>query len=357
MKKLTDAELLESLVRIPSPSGFEEDIADFIYGYVSQYVSDDMIEIDSQNNVIVTFNNGSDKTVMIDAHSDEIGFMVNNVDRLGSISLEYIGGGDTTIISARHVKILTDNGVVNGVVDRKHSHLTADEDDVNIYHPSDADVDVGLRDREKILKMVQIGDPVVYQAEFKALTTDFYAGNAMDDKAGCYLLMRTIEQLAKNVNKLNTNVVFVFSAQEETGTSKLVPVVRRIKPNLVIEADVTFATDYGSEDALEKEAGRCELGKGISLYRGVDIDKKSWSLVTDIAKKSKIPYQVQACCGAIGYTSLSVTGEGYGVKALVWGIPLRSMHAPTEIIHMKDLNSGAKLLTKFLQSKKLVDVL
>ncbi len=357
MNKLTDAELLESLIHIPSPSGFEEEIADFIFGYVSQFVSDDMIEIDAQNNVIVTFDNGSDKTVMIDAHSDEIGFMVNNVDRLGSISLEYIGGGDTTIISARHLKILTNNGVVNAVVDRKHSHLVADEDDINIYHPSEADVDVGLRDREKILKMIQIGDPVVYASMFRALTKDFYAGGAFDDKAGCYMLMRAIEQLAKSKVKVDTNVVFVFSAQEETGTSKLLPIVRKVKPNLVIEIDVTFATDYGSEDALEKEAGRCELGKGMSLYRGVDIDKKCWGLMTEVAKKNKLSYQVQACCGAIGYTSLSMTGEANGVKALVMGIPLRSMHSPCEIINMKDLNSGSKLLTKFLQAKKLNEVL
>jgi endoglucanase len=316
-----------------------------------------MIEIDSQYNVIVTFNNESDKTVVIDAHSDEIGFMVNNVDRLGSISLEYIGGGDTTIMSARHVKILTENGPVNAVVDRKHSHLVADEDDVNIYHPSDADVDVGLRDREKILKMIQIGDPVVYEPRFRELTKDFYTGGGFDDKAGCYMLMRAVEMLSRSRKTLDVNVVFVFSAQEETGTSKLLPVVRRVKPNMVIEFDVTFATDYGSEDALEKEAGRCELGKGVSLYRGTDIDRNCWNLLRDVAVKNKIPYQVQACCGAIGYTSLSMTGEADGIKALVFGIPLRSMHAPTEVIHMQDLNSGTKLLIKYLQSAKLKEVL
>jgi len=357
MTKLSDSELLASLVEIPSPSGFEKDIAEFIYAYVSQFVSSDMIEIDSQFNVIVTFDNKSDKTVVIDAHSDEIGFMVNNVDRLGSISLEYIGGGDTTIISARNLKILTDNGIVNAVVDRKHSHLVANEDDVNIYHPSDADVDVGLRDRKKILKMIQIGDPVVYESCFRPLTKDFYSGGAFDDKAGCFMLMRVIEQLVSNKKNIDTNVVFVFSAQEETGTSKLLPIVRRIKPNLVIEVDVTFATDYGSEDDLEKEAGRCELGKGVSLYRGTDIDRKCWKLITEVANNNKIPYQVQACSGAIGYTSLSMTGEGKGVKALVLGIPLRSMHSPTEIINMKDLTSGAKLLTKFLEKKNLNDAL
>jgi len=120
---------------------------------------------------------------------------------------------------------------------------------------------------------------------------------------------------------------------------------------------VTFATDYGNVDEIEREVGRCELGKGVSLYRGVDIDESCWELASNIAKTRKIPYQIQTCCGRIGYTSLEVTSEVEGIKALVWGIPLRSMHAPTEVININDLISGSKLLKYFLQSKKLKDII
>ncbi|RLF58126.1 MAG: hypothetical protein DRN27_06235 [Thermoplasmata archaeon] len=357
MGKLTNNELLENLLNIPSPSGYEKEIAEFIYAYLSQFVSEDMIEIDKHYNVIVTLDNGADKTVMVDAHSDEIGFIINNVDRWGSISLQYIGGGDSTILSARHLNILSSNGIIPAVVDRKHAHLVCDEDEENIYSPEDADVDIGLRDRDKILKLLQIGDPVVYNPIFRELTSKFYAGYGFDDKSGCFMLMKSIEQLVKSKTKPNVNVVYVFSTQEETGSSKLFPVVHKVKPDLVIEADVTFATDYGHVDLLEKEVGRCELGKGLSLYRGVDIDTKCFDLAVETAKKKKIPYQVQASCGNIGYTSLTVTNENEGIKALVFGIPLRSMHAPTEIIHLDDLITGAKLLTSFLQNKKLKTIL
>jgi len=357
MKQLSDVDLLQNLIAIPSPSGFEKEIAEFIYGYLSQFVPATSIEIDKQYNVIVKFDNKSDKTVMIDAHADEIGFIISNVDRWGSISLQYIGGGDSTILSARHLNILSKNGIVNAVIDRKHSHLVWDEDTELNYAPEQADVDIGIRDRANIFKFIQIGDPVVYQSNFRSLTSDYYAGYGFDDKSGCFLLIKTIEQLVKSRVKSNVNLIFVFSTQEETGNSKLFPVVRKYKPNLVIEADVTFATDYGEVDRMETEVGRCELGKGISLYRGTDIDKSCWELVTEVAKKRKLPYQVQACSGRIGYTSLEVTGECEGVKALVWGIPLRNMHAPTEIIHMQDLLTGSKLLKYFLQSKKLKELL
>jgi len=357
MEKLSNKELLESLLNIPSPSGYEKEIAEFIYAYLCQFVSEDMIEIDKHYNVIVTFDNGAYKTVMIDAHSDEIGFIINNVDRWGSISLQYIGGGDSTILSARHLNILSSNGVIPAVVDRKHAHLVTDEDEENIYYPENADVDIGLRDRDKILKILQIGDPVVYNPIFRELTSKFFTGYGFDDKSGCFILLKSIEQMIKSKSQPDVNVVYVFSTQEETGSSKLFPVVHRIKPDLVIEADVTFSTDYGHADLLEKEVGRCELGKGISLYRGVDIDTQCFDLVAEVAKEKKIPYQVQASCGNIGYTSLTVTNENEGIKALVFGIPLRSMHAPTEIIHLDDLLTGAKLLTAFLQNKKLKTIL
>jgi len=352
-----DVRLLKNLIEIPSPSGFEKNIAEFIEDYLLKIVKKNQIKIDKYHNVIVTFDYGKEKTVLVDAHSDQIAFIVSNVDRWGSISLQYIGGGDSTILSARHLNILTKNGIVPAVIDRKHSHLVWNEDTELNYSPDQADVDIGIRDREEILKIIRIGDPVVYRHNFRKLMNQYYTGYGFDDKSGCFLLIKTIEELIKSKIKPSVNLVFVFSTQEETGNSKLIPVVRQIKPNLVIEADVTFATDYGNVDEIEREVGRCELGKGIALYRGVDIDETCWELITQIAKKSQINFQTQTCSGRIGYTSLEVTGEANGIKALVFGIPLRSMHAPTEIINLEDLMSGSKLLKLFLQNKLLKDII
>ena len=358
MFKENDMHLLRNLIEIPSPSGFEKNIAEFLEDYLLKLgVSRKFVKIDKYYNVIVNFDYGKDKTVLVDAHSDQIAFIVSNVDRWGSISLQYIGSGDSTILSARHLNILTKNGVVPAVINRKHAHLIYDETTELNYSPEEADVDIGIRDRVKILNHIQIGDAVTYRNNFRQLLHDYITGYGFDDKSGCFILLKTIEKILKSRIIPSTNLVFVFSTQEETGNSKLFPVVREIRPDLVIEADVTFATDYGNVDEIEREVGRCELGKGISLYRGVDIDEKCWELATSIAKKRKIPYQVQTCSGRIGYTSLEVTSEGYGIKALVWGIPLRSMHAPTETIHLNDLYTGTKLLTYFLQSKKLKEII
>ena len=113
----------------------------------------------------------------------------------------------------------------------------------------------------------------------------------------------------------------------------------------------------GDDGDLEAEVGKCELGKGIVLYRGLGIHKPSLDLATNIARHNKIKIQCQASYDNIGYTSIDMTGEAKGVRALVFGIPLRSMHTPVETINLNDLEGGAKLLRNFLVSSNLLTVL
>lgn len=355
MSKERDIEILHELVNTPSPSGFERPIAEYIKGIVKEFVDENQVDIDFQNNVIVQIPGRTNKTVLIDAHSDEVAFIISNVDKWGKISMRWIGGGCSTILSARNLRILTEKGIINAIVDRKHSHLIWDEDNENIYVPEDAEVDIGIKDRDKILKEVAIGDPVVFEPGFRHLTNDYYAAHGWDDKSGCFILLKTIEYFSKH--KPECNLIFLFSAQEETGTSKIFPVIKKYKPDLVIEADVTFATDYGEEDEMEREVGRCKLGEGLSIYKGVDIFKEGVKLCEDIAKKNKIPYQIQASNGDIGYTSLITTGKNEGIRAMVLGIPIRCMHSPVEVVDYNDLITGSKLLSKFINSKRLGEIL
>jgi len=350
-------DLLKNLMLIPSPSGFEGKLADYIIKYFKNkrgktYAA----EKDFQNNVIVTIPGTSDKTIMIDAHLDEIGFIVTNIDRDGIISLQYVGGGDTSIISARELLILTEKGMVNAVVNRKHAHLVADEEIENIINIRDAQIDVGIRGRKAVSKYIKIGDPVIYKSTMFPLLGNTLSGYGFDDKSGCYILIRTIEELRKMKHKSIPTLIFTFSAQEETYGSKAHPLVMKHKPDLFIEVDVTFATDYGHDDDMEREVGRCKLGNGIVLYRGVDMHKEGLKIAAGVARRNKIKIQYQASTGMMGYTATEVS-KLLGARAMILGIPLRNMHTPVEIIDTKDLEGGIKLLSHFLLSKKLAKTL
>ena len=350
-------DLLKNLMLIPSPSGFEGKLADYVVKYFKNKKGKTYtVEKDFQNNVIVTIPGSGKGTIMIDAHLDEIGFVVTNIDRDGIISLQYIGGGDNSIISARELLILTEKGIINAVVDRKHAHLVEDEEYENIIDIKDAQIDIGLRGRKLVSKYVKIGDPVIYKSTLFPLLGSTLSGYGFDDKAGCYILMRTIEELRKMKRKPIPTLIFTFSAQEETYQSKAHPLVMGYKPDLFIECDVTFATDYGYNEEMEREVGKCKLGSGIVLYRGVDIHREGLKIAEGVARRNKIKVQYQASNGMIGYTATEVS-KLLGARALILGIPLRNMHSPVEIVDIRDLEGGAKLLSYLLLSKKLAKAL
>lgn len=345
--------LLKSLIETPAPSGFELKLAQLIRRQLVNYLPRTKVTIDSQNNVIAIIPGTIDETIMIDAHLDEIGFIVSNIDKEGFISLQYIGGGDHSILSARQLQILTNKGTISAVVDRKHSHLVDNEAEETIEHISDAQIDIGIRKIKQVMKHVKIGDPVVYCPNFTQLIDDYYSGYGFDDKSGCFVLMEAIKEIVRTKKQPLPTLIFTFSSQEETGKSKIRPLIRKYKPDLFIELDVTFATDYGVD--LEKEVGRCELGKGIVLYRGVDIDNSALKLIQSIARKHKIKIQYQASVGNMGYTATEVTD--YVSKALIIGIPLRNMHTSVEIINTKDLNYGINLIKNFCISREIRRIL
>lgn len=354
-KKDKQKKLLKALIEIPSPSGFEEKIAKYIKKELLQYLPRTRVEIDFQNNVIATIKGTSDKVIMIDAHLDQIGYIVNNIDREGIINVQQIGGLDNSIISARQLIILTDKGKINAVVDRKHAHLVADEDDEAIEDMSEAYIDIGIRKRKQVQKVVKIGDPVVFKPSFFPLREDYFSGYGFDDKAGCFILMEAIKEIVRSKRKPIPTLIFTFSAQEETGGTKAMPLVLKYNPDIFIEVDVTFATDYLDYKDMERLVGKCDLGKGIVLYRGVDIDKYILKLTESIARRNKIKFQYQASTGRNGYISDEMTC--YGNKVIVVGIPLRNMHTPVETVNLKDLNYGISLLKHLLLNAKLKRVL
>lgn len=314
-----DVKLLKSLIEIPSPSGYERTLAEYIKTTLLTYLPKSRIEIDFHNNVIATIPGTSDKTVIIDAHSDQLGFLINNIDKGGYISLVPIGGHDISLLRGRKVLILNSKkGIVKGVIGCKPIHLMDDEADEVPNRTSDVTVDIGVRGKKKVSALISIGDPVVLQPEFDELTEGYYMGSGFDDKAGCFMLIETIKSIIRMKKKPIPTLKFVFSVQEEVGCKGAKEVSYRVKPNLFIGVDVTFATDQPDVD--ERRVGRCRLGQGMAVYKGVNIHQPTINLVNSIANNQKIKIQYLATSGAGGTNAKSVANTCGGVKVIDFGI-------------------------------------
>lgn len=340
-------DLLRELVVTPSPSGFERRVAEFIAKQIP--AGGLSVEIDFQHNVIVVVPGETNDYVMIDAHLDQIGFIVNNIDDNGQISLLPIGGAEASIMSNKNLVILTEKGPINAVVNRKPAHQIENSEDEAIEAAHEALVDIGIRGDKAVRKIVEIGDPVIYKPMFEPLAGDYYTGSGLDDKVGCFVLIEVIRNILKAKEKPQNTLVFTFSSQEETGGRKCRPLLKRFGPSTFIGVDVTFASDWDEKSwDHERQVGRCVLGEGPVLYRGVDIDPTVVKWLRTDARKHRVPIQIQASTGDVGYTAAEVSNEAHGIRAMVFGIPLRNMHSAVEIVNTKDLMQCVKLLSASL---------
>jgi len=351
-----DKQLLKSLVMMPSPSGYERELAEHVKNILLASVPKSRIDIDFHNNVIVTIPGQTDKLIMLDAHSDQLGFLINNIDKGGYISLVPIGGHDLSLLRGRKVLILNNKKEpITGVIGCKPIHLMEDETDEVPDRVSDVTLDIGIRGYKNVSKIVSIGDPVVLQPEFSELRDNYYMGSGFDDKAGCYMLIKIIKAITRQKNKPYATLKVVFSVQEEVGCIGAKEVAFRYQPDLFIGCDVTFATDQPDVD--ERRVGRCVLGKGIAIYKGINIHQPSVNLLGSIANKKKLKVQYLATSNAGGTNAKSVANICGGIKVVDIGIPLRNMHSPVEIINLQDINNAEKLIVNFLMNKKLKNVI
>ena len=310
-----DIKLLNSLLEIPSPSGFEKNLSAFIKSTLSKYLPKNQIEVDFHNNVIATIKGKSSKIIMLDAHLDELGFLIKNIDKEGYISLVSVGGRDVTLLRGRSVTIITDKESINGVIGTKPIHLIDDEVKEQPDHIYDVTVDVGIRNKKEIDKHFKIGDPVIVKASFDKLLGDNYAGAGFDDKAGCFVLIKTIEKIIKSKITPNHTLKFVFSSQEEMGCKGALELVNRYKPDLFIGVDVGFATD--TVDTSERSVGKFELGKGLGVHRGINIYRPVNELLLRIAKENSINTQLLVTVGGgtnAGYISNKEGGKVHALK-------------------------------------------
>lgn len=353
----TKIKLLKTLINTPSPSGYEDKLANIIRKTLLNYMPRTKVSIDFHKNVVAIIEGKTKKKVMIDAHLDQLGFIVYNIDKDGYISLSSIGGHDLSILRGRKVLVLSERRrPFEAVIGTKHAHLIEDEGKDELPNKTtDLTLDIGVRKRRQVSKYVSIGDPLIISPSFDNLTEEYFTGSGFDDKAGVYILIQTIKEIRRQSKKPKPTLIFTFSSQEELGCKGAKELVRRYKPNLFIGVDVTLATDCYEVD--EREAGKCELGKGIMVTKGVNIHRPSLKLMQSIARCNKVKIQYQATNGNEGFNADDVASENDGIRILNLGVPCRNLHSPVEIINLKDLNYGVRLLKHFLLSKKLGKVI
>lgn len=125
MKELIN--MIEELTNTFGAPGFEDEVMEKIKKEVN-FLS---AERDSINNLYIGLGekDSAVPTVALDCHTDEVGFIVENINRNGSISFLTLGGWHVGNVPASAVVIKNNKGeYIKGVVTSKPPHFMTDEE-------------------------------------------------------------------------------------------------------------------------------------------------------------------------------------------------------------------------------------
>jgi len=355
-----EIDFLKEYVGAPSPSGYEMLLGGqkVWIDYVKQFC--DSVRVDDYGNAYAYYNSlkhcdGADftvkpniKTVLLDAHADEIGFIVFDITNKGFIKIARLGGSDITIAPSSRVDIWTDKGKVTGVFGHPAIHVQVGKFEAKIEKMF---IDIGASTREEVMeKGIKIGTPITMSDGYLDLG-DYHCGRSLDDKIGGFINTQVLKHLHENKIELPFNLVIVNAVQEEVGLFGAKMACEKIKPDVAIAIDVTHDTDSPAYD--KNKQGSISAGKGVVIMSAPSIHKKVQRLLEETATANNIPYQLTASGRGSG-TNADSYAYPHGIPTGLLKMGMRYMHTTVETVHKKDVQSAIDLLIKLLQNPELI---
>ncbi|MEE1155559.1 MAG: M20/M25/M40 family metallo-hydrolase [Acutalibacteraceae bacterium] len=301
-----------------------------------------LLESDNNGNIVATLgNSNSDNIILLDAHNDQIGFIVTYIDEKGFIKVSNCGGIDRRVLLG---SVVTVKGKydIKGIICCLPPHLSDGGEDKapsadSIY------IDTGLS-KEDVTALVSLGDRVVINATPKKLLGTRFTGVGLDNKAGVATIIKVAHLLSNE--ELNCCVKLLFSCQEETGFLGSKTASFSISPKCAIVVDVSFAT----QPSVPSE--KCGvMSKGPMIGIAPILNKDIFAYLKNIAENNNIPYQIEVMNSTTGTNADAITISKGGVPTGLVSIPLRNMHTQAEVVDMQDIDNSAQLIATFIKER------
>lgn len=328
--------LLTKILDTKTPSGYESNLQKEIQSFTKEFA---LTKTDSFHNLYSIINVDKEFKVLMTAHADEIGLVITNINSNGTCSVRKVGGVKLPLYIGSLVNILHDGKLVNGVMGIKNNVFDNKITENSLF------LDLGVNSKEEAMKLVSIGDEIVLDTKTILLNDKKLVSRALDDKIGCYVVVKALEELSKR--KINNQVCACNTVCEETGLRGAFAAAANFEPNIAIAVDVTYTSDVTGDPA---DTGMVSLGKGAAICHSSIIHKKLNSLLSKVAKENNIDVQYEVMIRGTGTDADRMHYTNKGVPVCLVSIPLRYMHSGVEMCDLDDVNSCIKLLVEFISS-------
>ncbi len=339
-----NVKLLKEICEVAGAPGHEQRVRELVLKEIKKHV--DEVSIDNMGNITAIKRakkqTKQTKKVMIGAHMDEIGFMVNHIDDQGFLRFVPLGGFDPKTLTAQRVIVHGKKDII-GVMGCKPIHVMSPAEREKVVPLTDYFIDLGMPKKE-VEKYISVGNTVTRERELIEMGNCVNC-KSIDNRVSVFILIETLKELKNPAH----DVYGVFTVQEEVGVRGANVSSLNINPDFGFGLDTTIAFDVPGARPHEKVT---ELGKGTAIkimdssvicdYRMVDYMKKT-------ADKYKIKWQAEILpAGGTDTSGIQRMNPGGAISGCV-SIPTRHIHQVIEMADKSDIRASIDLLKHCLQ--------
>lgn len=330
-------ELLQQLTAPAGVSGSEMQIAKTAFELLSPMCDEACI---TQGNVCGTFgkHEAGKPHVMLDAHMDQVGFLITAITADGFVRVGNVGGMDYRLMPAQRV-VLHGKKDISGIISCIPPHLQGNKE--HVLSVTELAIDTGLS-KDELEQWVSLGDSVSFDMPLQTLQNGRVTGASLDDRCGMAAILYAL-QLVQG-EELPCSVSVLFSTQEELGERGAKIGAYTLNPDIAIAVDVTFALGHNDDPV------KCgKLGGGPMIGISPSLSREVSDALIKTAKDAQIPWQPEVMAGTTGTNADRFSVTRGGIRSGTVSIPLRYMHTPSELIQISDVKQTGELLAAYLR--------
>lgn len=329
-------DLLKQLTEAVGVSGAEKEVRLLIRDLIADHV--DEWSVDAMGNLIAT-KRGTGQyrlRVLVDAHMDEVGLLITDIDSQGMLKFTTAGGFDERALLGKVVQVGPRK--ITGVIGARAVHLLKSNEYNKTVKTEAMQIDIGAKNKDTAAGKVKVGDYAAFVTPYEEIVPGRTAvGKAFDNRCGCAALVEMVRG-----EPYPFDLVAAFTVQEEVGLRGARVAAYATKPDAAFVLECTPAYDQPNEDDVSPNVS---MGKGVSIYvmdRGTIQDPRLVAHLTRTASRRDIPYQIRQPGGG-GTNTAAIQRAFTGVPAATMAVPGRYAHTPAMMISLEDYDNLVRL--------------
>ncbi|MGB8453130.1 MAG: M42 family metallopeptidase [Anaerocolumna sp.] len=329
---------LETLVNIPSPSGYTKEVMEFVRNQAEGFGYG--CEASKKGGMVISAKGLSGDTQGLSAHVDTLGAMVRSVSGEGMLKFTMVGGYTMQSVEGSYCKIHTRNGRVYTGTILSRSPSVHSYDDARTLDRNERNMEIRIdevvKNKEDVLKLgINSGDYVSFAANFEYTEKGFIKSRHLDDKASVAVLLGLLKDMSEGGLRPKRHLKILISNYEEVGFGAS-----------WIPDDITefIAVDMG---ALGDDLNGTEYA--VSICAKDSSGPYDYDLTTELinlAEENNIDYAVDVFPHYGSDVSAAIRG-GSNIKGALIGQGIHASHG-MERTHKKSLENTLKLLKVYL---------